>query len=31
MIQSCKVKLCAPFIKGKSLDNIQLTAIMARF
>ncbi len=30
MIQSCKVKLCAPFIKGKSLDNIQLTAILAR-
>ena len=30
MLQSCKVKLCAPFIKGKSLDNIQLTAILAR-
>jgi hypothetical protein len=30
MIQSCKVKLCAPFIKGKSLDNITLTAILAR-
>jgi hypothetical protein len=30
MIQSCKVKLCAPFIKGKSLDDITLTAILAR-
>jgi hypothetical protein len=30
MIQSCKVNLCAPFIKGKSLDNITLTAILAR-
>lgn len=30
MIQSCKVKFCAPFIKGKSLDNITLTAILAR-
>lgn len=30
MIQSCKVKLCAPYIKGKPLDNIELTAILAR-
>lgn len=30
MIQSCKVKLCAPFIKGKSLDDITLTAVLAR-
>lgn len=30
MIQSCKVKLCAPFIKGKSLEDITLTAILAR-
>lgn len=30
MLQSCKVKLRAPFIKGKSLDDITLTAVLAR-
>jgi hypothetical protein len=30
MIQSCKVKLCSPQIKGKSLPDIELTAILAR-